>query len=82
MDQQQLYTLRSFVNSFSYALNDQAFGNADGSVYNPPGQFQVAGPYGTAVEGQPVAVSGALRLSPTLMLILVGAGLYWLHKKG
>lgn len=83
MDQnQQLLTLRSFVNSFNNALNDQSYAGADGYVYNPPGQFEVAGPYGTAVEGQPITVSGggSLRLSPG-MLILVGAGLYWFLKK-
>lgn len=80
---QDLYTLRSFVGGLNAALNDQSYAGVDAVAYNPPSQFLSVGPYGASVEGQPVGVthSGALRISPGMTLILLGAGLFWLFTK-
>jgi hypothetical protein len=80
---QDLYTLRSFVGGLNAALNDQSYAGADAVAYNPVGQFYSTGPYGVSVEGQPVAVSGGVSMSPnTVLLLLLAAGVWFLSKKG
>ena len=48
-------TNRLFVGSFTgqLAATDQSPAGADNGIGNPTGQYQVRGPYGYAVEGQP-----------------------------
>lgn len=82
---QDLYTLRAFVGGLNAALNDQSYAGVDAVAYNPVGQFYSTGPYGASVEGttQPVAVSGGISMSrQTVMLLLLGAGIWFLAKKG
>lgn len=77
-----LSTLRQFVGSFGAALNDQSYAGQDYAPFNPTGQFATRGPYSTAIEGQPVAITstapGGLVLSPTLLLVLAAAGAGWM----
>lgn len=78
-----LVTLRQFVNAFGQALNDQSYAGTDASVYNPPGQFAVYGPYGASVEGQPITLTGngGAYISPTVLLMLMGAAAVLLLKR-
>jgi hypothetical protein len=77
-------TFRQFIGGLNRALNDQSYSNQDGMAYNPPRQFMVEGPFGTAVEGQPIMVSpaGGVQLSPMLVLVLLGLLAYSQLKKG
>jgi hypothetical protein len=78
-----LVTLRQFVGGLNAALNDQAYSGYDGYAANRAGQFYTVGPYGAAVEGQPIAVSsaGGVSLSPAVVLIGLAVVAYVLLKK-
>lgn len=84
--QDRLRPLRQFVGAFSGALAgyDQAVAGQDGYSWNIPGQFQTIGPYGTAIEGTPIAIgrTGGVYISPMVVLIGIGAAAVLLLKKG
>ncbi len=82
--QDALRPLRYFVGAFSGALAgyDQAVAGQDGWSWNQTGQYQSIGPYGVAVEGQPIATTrgGGLYISPMVVLIGIGAAAVLLAK--
>jgi len=84
--QDALRTVRQFVGTLSGALAgyDQAVAGQDGYSWSLPGQYQTVGPYGVAIEGQPVTISrgGGLYISPMLVLVGIGAAAVMLLKKG
>lgn len=76
--QDQLRPLRQFISALNTSLSsDQSYAGVDGNVNNPPRQFQVVGPTGTSVEGQPIKLTGdgALTISPALVLVGVGVAI-------
>jgi hypothetical protein len=75
------FTLRQFAGQVGGDLRDQNYGDEDGSVDNPTGQFVAVGPRSMSVEGQPFYLSGSASVSPVLLLLLVAAGV-WFLKKG
>ncbi len=81
--QDVLRPLRLFIGTLNTAFyGDQNYTGEDASVWNAPGQFSVVGPYGTAVEGQPVMITrnGGVSISPALVLIALGAAAVWFWK--
>lgn len=76
IDQQdRLRTLRQFV-TFGAGLTgqDQSLSGTDFAAVNPPGQFSNVGPYGTAIEGQPI-VTYSPNAGVTVAPIMIVAGL-------
>lgn len=84
--QDRLRPLRQFVGAFSGMLAgyDQATVGTDAWAWNLPGGYQSVGPAGTAIEGQPVAITrtGGVYVSPMLVLIGIGAAAVLLLRKG
>jgi hypothetical protein len=80
--QDSMRPLRLFVGALNGALNDQSYAGQDSAVYNPPNQFTVVGPYGTGVDGKPIAITraGGLVISPALMLVGLGVAVAMLWK--
>jgi hypothetical protein len=78
-----LVTLRQFVGGLNAALSDQSYAGYDGYAANPTGRFYSVGPYGAAIEGQPVTVSsaGGVSLSPAMVLIGLAVAAFVLLQK-
>lgn len=75
--QDELRPMRQFMSLVSGLSGEQTYGAGDGTAPNTPGQFSVYGPYGQAIEGQPVMAynqsTGGVTLSPVLILLGLGA---------
>lgn len=73
--QDQLRTMRQFVSLVAGATGqDQTLSGTDFAAVSAPGQFSTVGPYGTAVEGQPIMTysqAGGMTIAP----VLLGLGL-------
>lgn len=82
--QDSLRPIRMFVGALTGALSagDQTYSGVDGWVYNQPGGYQAVGAYGYSVEGKPISTtqSGAIVISPALVLIGIGAAIMFLAK--
>lgn len=75
--QDQLRSVRQFVSLLAGATGqDQTLSGTDFAAVNAPGQFSSVGPYGTAVEGQPIiSYSKAQGMTIAPAVVLVGLGL-------
>lgn len=73
--QDELRPYRQFLSLVSgFNTVDQTYGTSDGIVANAPGQFAVYGPYGIAMEGQPVMATNQQAMGAmSPMLLVVGA---------
>lgn len=70
--QDQLRPVRNFISLLSGAVNEQTWAGEDAYPANVPGQVQVRGPYGYAVEGKPAVVASTTPgpvIPPGVMLI-------------
>lgn len=75
--QDQLRSIRQFVSLIGgFSGNDQTLAGTDFAAVNAPGQFSSVGPYGTAVEGQPIITySPQQGMTVAPMLVLAGLAL-------
>ena len=83
--QDALRPFRLFLSGLNAAFyGDQAYPGVDGYAVNPSGQFSTVGPYGTSVEGQPLALTrnGGLQLSPSVVMLAIGAAAVLFWKRG
>lgn len=81
--QDELRPYRQFMSLVSGLSGEQTFGNADYVASNAPGQFSTYGPYGQAVEGQPLMSynqSQGVTLAPVLLLAGVALAAFLLLK--
>ena len=72
--QDELRPVRQFLSLVSGISGDQSYSGTDSMGVNAPGQFSTYGPYGQAVEGQPLMTynsAAGMTLSP--MVLLAGA---------
>ena len=76
--------MRQFLSLVSGLSGEQTYGSGDSSAPNTPGQFSVYGPYGQAVEGQPVMTynqtTGAVTMAPVLILLGLGVAAFLLMR--
>lgn len=87
--QDALRPLRQFVGALTGAVSgyDQATVYSDWASYNTPGGYQSVGQYSVSAEGKPYALpitatrSGAVVISPTLILFGLGVAAAMLWKK-
>lgn len=83
--QDALRPLRMFVGAITGALYgaDQSVAGQDGYSYNPTYRYQSVGPYGTSVEGAPLATTagGGIYISPMLVMIAIGAAAVMVMKR-
>lgn len=87
--QDALRPLRQFVGALTGAVSgyDQATVYSDWAAYNTPTGYQAVGPYSVSAEGRPYTLpitatrSGAVIISPTLILFLAGIAAAMLWKK-
>ena len=74
--QDELRPYRQFMSLVSGITGEQTYSGADTVGYNPTGQFVSTGPYGAAVEGQPIVTystnTGAVSIAPVALLIGLG----------
>lgn len=70
--QDNLRPVRNFVSLLAGAVNDQSWAGQDGYAVNMPGQVQVQGPNGVAVEGKPYVIASPAQAPgfPPLLLAL------------
>lgn len=81
--QDELRPVRQFLSLVSGITGDQSYGYVDGLGVNPPGQFQTYGPYGQAVEGQPImsySSTGGVTIAPVLVMLGMGLVAYMIWK--
>lgn len=68
--------MRQFLSLVSGLSGEQTYGSGDATAPNTPGQFAVYGPYGQAVEGQPLmAYNQTQGMTIAPVLLLAGAAL-------
>lgn len=73
--QDELRPVRQFLSLVSGLTSDQTYGDADYAGVNQPGQFSNYGPYGQAVEGQPImtySTAGGTSFPP---IVWIGLGI-------
>ena len=82
--QDELRPYRQFMSLVSGISGEQTYSGADTASANSTGQFVSTGPYGTAVEGQPIVTyspqSGAVSIAPVVLLIGLGVAAFVLLK--
>jgi hypothetical protein len=77
--QDALRPARGFINTLAGLANDQSYANQDGYAYNQPGQFQIIGSDGAAIEGTTyytVQQQAAKRQSNLMLWALVGLAVF------
>lgn len=77
--QDELRPVRQFLSLVSGLTGEQTYGGQDYLASNTPGQFAAYGPYGQAVEGQPImqySSGGGITLSPVVVLLGLGLAAY------
>lgn len=83
--QDALRPIRMFVGALTGALSasDQSYAGYDYGSWNVPGQYQVVGPWGYSMEGQPIAATrgGGLVISPALVMLGIGAAVVLMWKQ-
>lgn len=81
--QDELRPYRQFLSLVSGITGEQTYSGADQVGYNPTGQFVSTGPYGAAVEGQPIITyspNSGVTMAPVVMLIALGVAAFVLMK--